>query len=106
MFVAAIDEMPTNDPPPARTISRAACLSTYMEPLTFRSTVLRHACESVWVSGPRVSEPPAQCTTPSSRPVQSVTADIAASVLEISKIPAPFDSNLTADAPDGTALLT
>jgi putative iron-regulated protein len=29
-----------------------------------------------------------------------VTTDIAASIAEISKIPAPFDSNLTADAPD------
>ena len=63
-----------NEPPPLRTISRAACLSTYIVPLMFRSTVLRHAAESIWVIGPMVSEPPALCTTPSSRPCQAVAA--------------------------------
>ena len=43
VLLAAIDEMPTNDPPPPRTISRAECLSTYMVPLMFRSTVRRHS---------------------------------------------------------------
>ena len=55
MLLAAIDEMPTNEPPPPRTISRAACLSTYMVPLTLRSTVRRQASESIWVIGPMVS---------------------------------------------------
>ncbi len=63
-----------NDPPPPRTISRAECLSTYMVPLMFRSTVRRHSSESIWVIGPMVSLPPAQCTTPHSRPVQAVVA--------------------------------
>ena len=40
-----------------------------MVPLTLRSTVRRQASESIWVIGPMVCEPPAQCTTPCSRPV-------------------------------------
>ena len=43
VLLAAIDEIPMNDPPPPRTISRAECLSTYMVPLMFRSTVRRHS---------------------------------------------------------------
>ena len=74
VLLAAIDEMPMKDPPPPRTISRAACLSTYMVPLMFRSTVRRHASESIWVTGPIVSLPPAQCTTPCSVPVHAVAA--------------------------------
>src|SRR5258705_13713705 len=69
--------MPMNDPPPPRTISRAECLRTYMVPLMFRSTVRRHASESIWVTGPIVSLPPAQCTTPCNRPVQAVAASTA-----------------------------
>src|SRR5579875_4187435 len=72
VLLAAIDEIPTNDPPPPRTNCRAACLSTYIVPLTLRSTVRRQASESIWVIGPIVSEPPAQCTTPSSRPRHAV----------------------------------
>jgi hypothetical protein len=74
VLLAAIDEIPMNDPPPPRTISRAACLSTYMVPLMFRSTVRRHSSESIWVTGPMVSEPPAQWTTPCNRPVHAVAA--------------------------------
>ena len=44
-----------------------------MVPLTLRSTVRRQASESIWVIGPMVSEPPAQCTTPCSRPLAAVT---------------------------------
>src|SRR5262245_29099946 len=69
--------MPTNDPPPPLTISRAACLSTYMVPLMFRSTVRRHASESICVIGPMVSLPPAQCTTPCNRPDHAVAASTA-----------------------------
>ncbi|SGC22336.1 Uncharacterised protein [Mycobacterium tuberculosis] len=29
-------------------------MSTYMVPLTLRSTVRRQACESIWVIGPMV----------------------------------------------------
>ena len=54
--------------PPPRTISRAECLSTYIEPFTLRSTVARQPSESIWVIGPIVREPPAQCTTPCRRP--------------------------------------
>ena len=39
--------------------------------------VRRHASESIWVIGPMVSDPPAQCTTPCSRPCQAVTASTA-----------------------------
>jgi len=60
VLLAAMDEMPMKDPPPPRTISRAECLSTYMLPLTFKSTVRRQASESTWVIGPIVSLPPAQ----------------------------------------------
>src|ERR1043165_316459 len=77
VLVDAIDEMPTNDPPPPRTISRPACLIRYIVPLTFRSTVWRHNSESIWVIGPMVSDPPALCTTPCSRPCQAVAASTA-----------------------------
>src|SRR6201986_5630719 len=77
VLLAAIDEIPMNEPPPPRTNSRAACLSTYMVPFTLRSTVFRHASESVWVIGPTVSEPPAQCTALSSLPCQAVAASTA-----------------------------
>src|ERR1700760_343722 len=77
VLLAAIDEIPTNDPPPPRTNSRATCLSTYMVPLTLRSTVRRHASESIWVIGPMVSEPPAQCTAPFNRPCHAVAASTA-----------------------------
>ena len=78
VLLAAIDEMPTNEPPPPRTISRALCLSTYMLPLTLRSTVRRHASESTWVIGPMVSDPPAQCTTPCNLPCHAVAASTTA----------------------------
>src|SRR4051812_22529316 len=74
VLLAATDEIPTNEPPPPRPISLAVCLSTYMVPLTLRSTVRRHASESTWVIGPIVSEPPAQCTTPFSRPCHATAA--------------------------------
>src|ERR1700730_9036730 len=77
VLLAAIDEMPTNDPPPPRTSSRPVCLSTYMVPLMLRSTVRRQASESIWVIGPMVCDPPAQCTTPYSRPCHAVTASTA-----------------------------
>lgn len=74
----AIDEMATMEPPPARTSSRAACLIVYIVPLTLRSTVLRQAALSIWVTGPMVSLPPAHATTPSSRPARSTTSATAA----------------------------
>src|ERR1044072_9847839 len=77
VLLAAIDEIPMNDPPPPRTISRAECLSTYIVPLMFRSTVRRHASESICVIGPIVSLPPAQCTTPCNRPDHAVAASTA-----------------------------
>ena len=48
-----------------------------MVPLTLRSTVRRQASESICVTGPMVSDPPAQCTTPCSLPFHAVAASTA-----------------------------
>ena len=50
--------------------------NTYMVPLTLRSTVRRQASESIWVTGPMVSDPPAQCTTPCSPPFHATAASM------------------------------
>ncbi len=89
------------DPPPPRTSSRAECLSTYMLPLTFRSTARRQPSESTWVSGPMVSVPPAQCTTPFSRPVQAVAASDRAGHLVLVGDIGGFEADLAVPGPRG-----
>ena len=68
-----------------------------MVPLTLRSTVRRHASESTWVIGPIVSDPPAQCTTPFSRPCHAVAASTIR--LTSSSLVTSAGSYLTAPAP-------
>lgn len=77
MFEDAIEEIATNDPPPAPAISRAVCLSTSIVPVTFSSTVSRHLAVSIWVSGPIVVLPPADATTARSGPSPAACATAA-----------------------------
>src|SRR5439155_726084 len=64
----AIDEMPTNDPRPARAMTGAACLRVRNVPTTFTSTTARNLATSHNASGPMCSEPPAAASTASRRP--------------------------------------
>ena len=104
VLLDAMDDMPTNDPPPPRTSSRAPCLSRYMLPLTLRSTVRRHAAESVWVSGPIVSDPPALCTMPCNRPFHEVAAATIRPTSSSSVMSAGAQRTIPACAPAASAI--
>lgn len=73
----AIEEIATNEPPPAAAINRAVCLSTSIVPVRFSSTVSRHLSVSIEVSGPMVELPPAEATTARSEPSSAALATAA-----------------------------
>src|ERR1700732_2458980 len=68
----AIDDIPTNDPPPAATSAGTECFSVSMVPTTLSSSTRRNSSTSWRWYGPIPPPPPALATTPRKAPVAAV----------------------------------